>query len=167
MDISDLPDHPDCDPAADPDWADGRDRREGPDRLVLDDQVSLMRAWRHLVGPHDPHRGHGVWLMLIDEDDRPMAGLLEVEHCVDLPEPDQLDSMVAMLRAVLDDEAPGGRVAMLRSRPGTHPVAAACPLTSCTSRPPTASCRCRPTTSRSAPDAGPATTRTRSTTLPG
>ncbi len=122
MDISDLPDHPDCDPAADPDWADGRDRREGPDRLVLDDQVSLMRAWRHLVGPHDPHRGHGVWLMLIDEDDRPMAGLLEVEHCVDLPEPDQLDSMVAMLRAVLDDEAPGGRVAMLRSRPGTHPV---------------------------------------------
>ena len=113
MDISDLPDHPDCDPAADPD---------GPDRLVLDDQVSLLRAWRHLVGPRDAHRGHSVWLMLIDEHDHPMAGVLEIEHCVDLPEPEQLDSMIAMLRDLLDDVAPGGRVALLRSRPGTHPV---------------------------------------------
>ena len=113
MDISDLPDHPDCDPAAAPD---------GPDRLVLDDQVSLLRAWRHLVGPRDAHRGHSVWLMLIDEHDHPMAGVLEIEHCVDLPEPEQLDSMIAMLRDLLDDVAPGGRVALLRSRPGTHPV---------------------------------------------
>lgn len=121
MDISDLPDHPDCDPAADPDWAVG-DGTYSPDVLVLDDQVSLLRTWRHLVGSRDAHRGHGLWLLLIDEDDHPMAGVLEVEHCVDLPDPDQLDSMVAMLRGVLDDAAPDGRVAMLRSRPGTHPV---------------------------------------------
>ena len=119
MDISDLPDHPDCDPAADPDWDGGT---YSPDVLVLDDQVSLLRTWRHLVGAHDAHRRHGLWLLLIDEDDHPMAGVLEVEGCVDLPEPDQLDSMVAMLRDVLDDGAPGGRVAMLRARPGTHPV---------------------------------------------
>ncbi len=119
MDISDLPDHPDCDPAADPDWA---GRPYDPDTLVLDDQVSLLRTWRHLVGAHDEHRGHGLWLMLIDEDDHPMAGVLEVEGCVELPEPDQLDSMVAMLRGVLDDAALDGRVAMLRSRPGRHPV---------------------------------------------
>ena len=103
MDISDLPDHPDCDPAADPDWDGGT---YSPDVLVLDDQVSLLRTWRHLVGAHDAHRRHGLWLLLIDEDDHPMAGVLEVEGCVDLPEPDQLDSMVAMLRGVLDDAAP-------------------------------------------------------------
>ena len=85
MDISDLPDHPDCDPAADPDWDGGT---YSPDTLVLDDQVSLLRTWRHLVGAHDAHRRHGLWLLLIDEDDHPMAGVLEVEGCVDLPEPD-------------------------------------------------------------------------------
>ena len=104
MDISDLPDHPDCDPAADPDWVVG-DSTYSPDVLVLDDQVSLLRTWRHLVGSRDAHRGHGLWLLLIDEDDHPMAGVLEVEHCVDLPDPDQLDSMVAMLRVVSDPDA--------------------------------------------------------------
>ena len=42
-------------------------------------EISLLRTWRHLVGAHDEHRGHGLWLMLIDEDDHPMAGVLEVE----------------------------------------------------------------------------------------
>ncbi len=134
MDISDLPDHPDCDPAADPDWDGGT---YSPDTLVLDDQVSLLRTWRHLVGAHDAHRRHGLWLLLIDEDDHPMAGVLEVEGCVDLPEPDQLDSMVAMLRGVLDPRACSPPAGAEVSRP-----------TWCTSRPRTGSSRCRPTTCR-------------------
>ncbi len=147
MDISDLPDHPDCDPAADPDWDGGT---YSPDTLVLDDQVSLLRTWRHLVGAHDAHRRHGLWLLLIDEDDHPMAGVLEVEGCVDLPEPDQLDSMVARPCCV-----PGRARTPSTLRTAGSPRACSPPAgaevsrpTWCTSRPRTGSSRCRPTTCR-------------------
>lgn len=90
------------------------------DSLVLDDQVTQLRAWRLLVRPLG-FDSPGLWLMLIDEHDHPLPGIVEVTDCGDLPTPEELDGMAAMLRGLLDDLAPAGRVAMLRSRPGDTP----------------------------------------------
>lgn len=90
------------------------------DSLVLDDQSTQLRAWRLLVRPLG-FDSPGLWLMLIDEHDHPLPGIVEVTECDDLPAPEELDGMAAMLRGLLDDLAPQGRVAMLRSRPGNTP----------------------------------------------
>lgn len=108
MDFSDLidPDHHDLDHL---------------DTVVVDDQVRLLRTWRHLLERERLTR-HSLWLLLIDEHDHPMPGLVELEGCPEQPDPGELDSLVVMLRTLLDDLSPGGRVAVARSRPGSHPV---------------------------------------------
>lgn len=117
MDFSDLidPDGNDPDPL---------DPLDPSDLVVVDDQVRLLRTWRHLLERERLDR-HSLWLMLIDEHDHPIPGLVELEGCPEQPVASELDSLVVMLRTLLDDLAPGGRVAVARSRPGTHPVDAA------------------------------------------
>lgn len=109
MDFSDLID-PDDPPALD-----------HPDTVVVEDQVTLLRTWRQLLAREQLTR-HSLWLLLIDEHDHPLPGLVELEGCPEQPEPGELDSLAHMLRTLLDDVAPGGRVAVARSRPGSHPV---------------------------------------------
>ena len=106
MDFSDLIDPDPLDPS---------------ELVVVDDQVRLLRTWRHLLERERLDRP-SLWLMLIDEHDHPMPGLVEFEGCPEQPVAGTLDSLVVMLRTLLDDLAPGGRVAVARSRPGTHPV---------------------------------------------
>lgn len=91
------------------------------DTVVVDDQARLLRTWRHLLERERLTR-HSLWLLLIDEHDHPMPGLVELEGCPEQPDPGELDSLVVMLRTLLDDLSPGGRVAVARSRPGSHPV---------------------------------------------
>lgn len=114
MDFSDLidPDGNDPDPL---------DPLDPSDLVVVDDQVRLLRTWRHLLERERLDR-HSLWLLLIDEHDHPMPGLVELGGCPEQPVASELDSLVAMLRTLLDDLAPGGRVAVARSRPGAHPV---------------------------------------------
>lgn len=111
MDFSDYLDHGYDDPPA----------LDHLDTVVVDDQVRLLRTWRHLLERERLTRP-SLWLLLIDEHDHPLPGLVELEGCPEQPEPAELDSLVVMLRTLLDDLAPGGRVAVARSRPGSHPV---------------------------------------------
>lgn len=117
MDFSDLVD-PD---PHDPDTLDPLDPLDPSDLVVVDDQVRLLRTWRHLLEREQLDR-HSLWLLLIDEHDHPVPGLVELEGCPEEPDPRELDSLVHMLRHLLDDLAPDGRVAVARSRPGSHPV---------------------------------------------
>ena len=114
MDFSDLIDDHDHDP-------DDPQPLDHLDTVVVDDQVRLLRTWRHLL-ERERLGQHSLWLLLIDGHDHPLPGLVELEGCPEEPDPGELDSLVHMLRHLLDDLAPDGRVAVARSRPGVHPV---------------------------------------------
>lgn len=114
MDYSDL-----IDPS--PDDRPGDAPPDRLDALVVDDQVTLLRTWRHLLA-RERLTQHSLWLLLIDGHDHPLPGLVELEGCPEEPVAGELDSLVHMLRHLLDDLSPDGRVAVARSRPGAHPV---------------------------------------------
>ncbi len=88
-----------------------------PFRPVIRTQADLERAWRRLMEPLG-FGGHSIWLMMIDTDDRPLPHVTQIEDADDPPTPEQAQGLTSMLGELLEDVAPGGRVAFLRSRPG-------------------------------------------------
>lgn len=88
-----------------------------PYRPLLRSQADVQEMWSTLMRPLGWRRP-ALWFALVDEDDRPLPVLNEVDE---LP-PDLDEEMVAhlavVLRAVLDEFAPTGRVALLYCRPG-------------------------------------------------
>ncbi len=94
-----------------------------PFRPVIRTQADLERAWRHLMEPLG-FGGNSVWLMMIGADGRPLPQLTQIEDADEPPSPEQAAGFAAMLRTLLDDVAPGGRWAFLRSRPGRSDVRA-------------------------------------------
>jgi hypothetical protein len=80
-------------------------------------QSDLHDAWRQLMEPLG-FSGHSVWLMLIEADDRTVPHLTQIEDAQQPPGPVQREGFAEMLRSLVDDLVPGGRVAFLRSRPG-------------------------------------------------
>lgn len=86
------------------------------DTLVVDDQASLLRAWRLLLRPLG-FGSAGVWMLVIDADDRPRPTVVEVQGCDAVPSDEEVEDFARFLRRLVET-APGGRVAMLRSRPG-------------------------------------------------
>ncbi|QCW49241.1 hypothetical protein FE634_00290 [Nocardioides dongxiaopingii] len=88
-----------------------------PHRPVIRSQADLERAWRHLVEPLG-FSAHSTWMMLIDAEDHPLPQLTQVEDCDRVPEPEVLTGFAELAAHLLDDVAPGGRWAFLRSRPG-------------------------------------------------
>lgn len=84
-------------------------------------QHDLEDAWRHLMQPLG-FSGPSLWFMPVTPDDRAFPHLTQIEECHAVPPPEEFLSLVAGIGAVLDDVAPGARVAFLRSRPGGHGV---------------------------------------------
>jgi hypothetical protein len=88
---------------------------------VIQTQADLEQVWRTLMGPLG-FGGHSVWLMFIGADDRPVPQLTQIEDAVTPPDEQVLGGLAQVLRSVVSDLVPGGRVACLRSRPGRAAV---------------------------------------------
>lgn len=93
------------------------DSTHTPFRPLIRTQADLERAWRTLMEPLG-FGGSSIWLLLIGADDRPTPHITQIEDAEDPPTSEQAEGLAAMLRTLLDDVAPGGRWAFLRSRPG-------------------------------------------------
>lgn len=87
-------------------------------RPTIRSQHDLETAWSTLMGPLG-FSGHSIWLMLIGADDQPFPHLTKVEDAEHPPTPDELVAFGETVRELLTEFAPGGRVAFLRSRPGS------------------------------------------------
>jgi hypothetical protein len=88
-----------------------------PYRPLIRTQADLEDVWRHLMKPLGFDRA-GLWLLLIDADDRPLPQLTEVSEIPDLPDPETTSGLAHVLTEVMHGVDPDGRWAFLRSRPG-------------------------------------------------
>ncbi len=92
-------------------------------RPILRTQADLEAAWRHLVGPSG-HERRSLWLMIIEDDGRPVPHLSEFAELDELPDPGFVSALADVLREVLTGEelrelfGVGCRLAFLVSRPG-------------------------------------------------
>jgi hypothetical protein len=90
---------------------------DSPFRPVVRTQADLEATWRRLMEPLGFSR-HSLWIMLIEPDDRPLPHLVEIDDAHHLPPDLDHDEFGHFARHLVDDLAPGGRLAILRSRPG-------------------------------------------------
>ncbi len=84
---------------------------------TITSQADLERLWRMLMRPLG-FTETSLWAMLVDADGRPVPTLTEITELAALPDPGETRSMVAFLGDLLTEHVPGGRVALLRTRPG-------------------------------------------------
>lgn len=89
----------------------------GAYRPTITSQADLERLWRVLMRPLG-FTETSLWAMLVDADGRPVPTLTEITELADLPDPGETCSMAAFLGDLLAEHVPGGRVALLRTRPG-------------------------------------------------
>ncbi|VXC08793.1 hypothetical protein [Nocardioides sp. AX2bis] len=89
----------------------------GAYRPTVNTQADLERLWRVLMRPLG-FAETSLWAMLLDADGRPLPVLTEITDLAHLPDPGETRSMAAFLGDLVDEHVPGGRVALLRTRPG-------------------------------------------------
>ena len=93
-------------------------------RPTISSQSDLEATWRHLMTPLG-FSGHSVWLMLIDAEGQALPQLTEIADAVDVPDDEQVQQLGSFIAMLVSEVLPGGRVAFLRSRPGSDGVTAA------------------------------------------
>ncbi len=86
-------------------------------RPTISSQADLEQLWRVLMRPLGFSRT-SLWVMLVAADGRPLPTLTEITDLAPLPDPGETRSMVAFLGDLVAEHVPGGRVALLRTRPG-------------------------------------------------
>ncbi|MCD4526754.1 hypothetical protein [Nocardioides sp. cx-173] len=85
---------------------------------VIRTQADLERMWRDLMGPLG-FSGYSLWLIVLEPDGSTTPVITEITECS--PFPDEGPSragLVDVLRMLVTEAVPGGRVAFLRTRPG-------------------------------------------------
>jgi hypothetical protein len=92
-----------------------------PYRPLIRTQEELQRAWRHLMEPLG-FATRSLWLMVIEDDDRPVPHLTELTDLAELPDPRSARDMGELVSAV-SAALPLARLAFLLSRPDTGPPA--------------------------------------------
>ncbi|MGD9957914.1 hypothetical protein [Nocardioides sp.] len=91
-------------------------------RPTVRTQQDLERTWRHLMEPLG-FGLHQVWVMLIGADDRPIPHLIEIPDALEPPGEHEVAGLGTFLAGLQRDVlGPGGRIAFLRSRPGSDDV---------------------------------------------
>jgi hypothetical protein len=90
-----------------------------PYRPLIRTQEELQRAWHHLMEPLG-FATRSLWLMLIDDDDRPIPHLTELTDLSSLPDARSARDLSGLVRK-LGEALPHTRVAFLLSRPDTDP----------------------------------------------
>ncbi len=91
------------------------------ERLRIRSQSDLQRMWELLMRPLG-FRTTSVWVTFIGPDDRPTRFLVEIAESEQLPEPEEVANLFAVLEQVCHDEGEGTSVAFLVSRPGRDGV---------------------------------------------
>ncbi|WP_299050773.1 hypothetical protein [uncultured Nocardioides sp.] len=91
---------------------------DSPFRPLIRTQADLEATWRRLMEPLGFSR-HSVWILMIDADDRPVPQIIEIDDAHHLPPDLEAEGFGPFARHLLDDVVPGGRLAMLRTRPGS------------------------------------------------
>lgn len=84
---------------------------------VLRTDTDVLDMWCLLMNPLGVSRPT-LWMVLVDADDRPLP---VVHECPDVPVPptaEEADHFGVFLATLLAEVLPGGRVALLASRPG-------------------------------------------------
>jgi hypothetical protein len=92
-----------------------------PYRPLIRSQAELARAWRRLMEPLG-FTGRSLWLMVIDDDDRPIPHLTELTDLSELPDARSSGDLADLVR-IFNDALPSTRLAFLLSRPDTGPPA--------------------------------------------
>lgn len=80
-------------------------------------QADLERLWRTLMQPLG-FGDHSLWVMVLDVTGRPVPVLTEIAEIGAAPDRDGARGLAAFLHDVVAEQAPGGRLALLRTRPG-------------------------------------------------
>ena len=94
-------------------------KTQRPYRPLIRSQAELEGAWRHLMEPLG-FRARSLWLMVIDDDDRPIPHLTELTDLADLPDARSAGDLTELVRMV-SEALPSSRLAFLLSRPDTGP----------------------------------------------
>ena len=81
-------------------------------------EADLTRAWSCLMGELG-FSGASIWVLLLAADARPHPHLMQIEKADVPPDTGQAARFAQMLGSVLAQACPGGRAAVLRSRPGS------------------------------------------------
>jgi hypothetical protein len=84
-------------------------------RLQSQTDVELM--WRTLMTPLG-WRSRGLWFVMVSPDDRPVPQVCEIADLPDEIGPDGHATAADLWRHLLADVIPGGRIALLLTRPG-------------------------------------------------
>lgn len=90
-----------------------------PYRPVIRSQAELERVWRHLMEPLG-FATRSLWLMVIEDDDRPIPHLTELTDLSERPDPRSARDVTELVRR-LGEALPRARVAFLLSRPDKGP----------------------------------------------
>ncbi|MBS44680.1 MAG: hypothetical protein CMH83_16240 [Nocardioides sp.] len=80
-------------------------------------QTDLERFWRAAMEPLG-FASQSLWVVMLAPDGTPFPHLTQIEECDQPPTPEEAATLAGVLGEVLDEVVPGGRLALLRSRPG-------------------------------------------------
>lgn len=81
---------------------------------IVRSQADLEALWRDLMGPFG-FGGHSVWMLVIEDDDRPLPQITEITEATRPPEDAHIDALASVLTKLNTGRE---RFAFLRSRPG-------------------------------------------------
>lgn len=84
---------------------------------TIRNQQDLEDVWHDLLGPLG-FSGASLWVMLVGADGQPIPHLSKIDQADTPPDEGELAGFADLVRALVDEFVPGGRVAFLRSRPG-------------------------------------------------
>lgn len=87
------------------------------DRPRIATQADLERLWRTLMHPLG-FADYSLWVMVLDTEGRPVPQLTEITDLAAGPDRDGAGGLAAFLLDVVTELSPGGRLALLRTRPG-------------------------------------------------
>jgi hypothetical protein len=90
-----------------------------PYRPLIRTQAELELAWRHLMEPLG-FAARSLWLMVIDDDDRPIPHLTELTDLTEMPDSRSAGDLAELVR-IVSEALPQARLAFLLSRPDTGP----------------------------------------------
>jgi hypothetical protein len=92
--------------------------RRPEDTPPIRTQDDLCQQWRSLMGKLGFSQRY-LWALILDPDGRVLPGIIQIEQCPAAPDRPALRTLIRSLRAVLNEDCPGGSLAFLWSRPGT------------------------------------------------
>ena len=82
-------------------------------------QADVQQMWRDLMGAGG-FGGRSIWLTILEADGHTTPLISEITECDSPLDHLEQERFATLLRHLCLDGVPGGRVALLCSRPGTH-----------------------------------------------